>query len=122
MSRLDSSPSTSYLKRSLREGTVIVISDGSYFPRYNIGSCAWILSTPDGKEWIEGGGVILGVLHEQNSYRNELGGQLGIISFINMIILPYSKYHITTVCDGLAALKSVGIDVEYIKCKRKKWI
>ena len=49
MSRVDSSHSISNLKRSLIDGTSISVSDGSYFPRYEIRVCAWIMSTPDDK-------------------------------------------------------------------------
>jgi len=83
------------------------VSNGSYFPRYEIGACAWIIASPDGREWIEGGGLIHGEPHKQNSYRSQIGGQLDIASLLHSIQLPPSSYHITTVCDGLAALESV---------------
>ena len=49
----------------------------------------WVdISTPDCVEWIEGGGVIPGLKSDQNSYRSELGDQLGIAAFISSVNLP----------------------------------
>ena len=47
-----------------------------FFSLPNTGACAWIISTPDGKEWIQGIGVVPGEAEEQNSYRSELSGLL----------------------------------------------
>ena len=72
MHRLNSSPTTSKVLTSLVNGTALGISDGSYFPQGQIGSCSWILASSDGSEWIEGGGIIPGPKHKQSSYRSEL--------------------------------------------------
>ena len=73
--------------------------NGSFFPLTNTGSCAWIIATHDGQEWIYGGGIITGEGKEQSSYRSELGGSLGVAAFMNCILLPNlnppGKYHIT---------------------------
>ena len=60
-----------------------------------------------------------GVPKDQNSYRSELAGQLGIASFFESICLPANSYHSFTLCDGLAALNSVGSASETIKCRGK---
>ena len=52
--------STSLLKDSILTGTAIAVSDGSFFPLQKVGSCAWVISSPDGSEWISGGGLIPG--------------------------------------------------------------
>ena len=97
-------------------GTAIAISDGSFSPRNKVGSCAWILSSPDGREWIKGGGILPGDHTEQGSYRSELGGQCGIAVTVDCIDLPNpitgELCHITSICDVLASLNKVGIDKE----------
>ena len=65
------------------------------------------------------GGVIPGTKKNQNSYRAELGGQLGIASFNQSVVVPPGKYTMKTVCDGLAALEKVGVDKEYIRSSAK---
>ena len=104
MHDIESSPTTHLLKRSIIEGSAFAVSDGSYFPFTKTSACAWIISTP-GKQEIEGGGVISGEIQEQNSYRSELVGQLGVAVVVDCLKLPTieppNKYHITTICDGI---------------------
>ena len=50
---LSSSPSTDHLLAHLLLGTAVAVSDGSYFPTNKVGACAWIISIPDGSEWIK---------------------------------------------------------------------
>ena len=38
----------------------LTVSDGSYYPLAEVGACSWTISTPDGKERVQGGGVISG--------------------------------------------------------------
>jgi len=47
------------------------------FEQYATTAAAWTLSSADGVEWIEGGGIVPGVTSELNSYRAELAGLLG---------------------------------------------
>ena len=47
MSRLKWSESTSKLRESIVNGSVVAVSDGYYFPRYEAGACTWIIVTPD---------------------------------------------------------------------------
>ena len=101
MHRLNSSPSTSKLLSSLVDGSALGVSDGSYFPHEQIGSCAWILSSSDGSEWIEGGGIIPGPKQEQSSYRSELAGQTGLSIICSHLLLPpvhKQTKHITLLC------------------------
>ena len=67
MSRLNCSISTDKLRFSIINGSVIAVSDGSQFPQYKIVMCAWIITAPDGKEWIEGGGIVTGILQKKLS-------------------------------------------------------
>ena len=57
---ISSSPSTVSLYAHIIANTALAASDGSYYPHEKVGACAWIISTPDEKEWIKGGGVIPG--------------------------------------------------------------
>ena len=120
MQRLRCSCSTSELYRHLMEGTAIIVSDGSYFPDYQVGACAWILATPDGNEWIEGGGLVPGPPEDQSAYRSELAGQLGAVSFLDAIdITVQDKTTMTTSCDGISALRQVGKVPDRIRCSTK---
>ena len=110
---------TSTLRQHIISGTALAVSDRPYYPNEEVGACAWTISTPDGKERVQGGGVIPGVSKEQNSYRAELGGQLGIANFIECVDVPPGSYKIKTVCDGLSALDKVGVDKEYIRNSAK---
>ena len=52
------------------------------------------MSTPDGKKRVEGGVIISSLCKDQNSYRTELGGQLGMSIFVESIVVPYGEYKI----------------------------
>ena len=58
MSQLRFSTSISTLKQCIMEGNVFVVSDRSYIHMFSSSSCAWIITTPDGKEQIKVSGVI----------------------------------------------------------------
>ena len=63
--------------------------------------------------------MLPGIKKEQNSYRAELGGQLGIAAFVEAVEVPEGQYEMKTVCDGLSALEKVGLDKEYIRSSAK---
>ncbi len=72
--RLQSYNHTSKLFESLMNGSVPTVSNGSlFFQTERVGACAWAISSSDGSEWIEGGGIILGPVNEQSSSCSELG-------------------------------------------------
>jgi len=117
MAHLDSSTTITNLIQSIRDGTALAVSDGSFYPLSRIGAAAWIISTPDQSEWIEGGGVLPGPLISQDPYRSELAGLLGMavcLSSMSTLIGP-SNNAITTACDGLSALQKVQVRKENIK-------
>ena len=67
-----------------------------------------------------GGGLIPGEKQDQDPYRSELGGLLGLATIISGIILPSTlRPTITIGCDGLSALNQVGLDTSIIKAKMK---
>ena len=117
-SSFSSSASTSSLLHHLTNGTALGVSDGSFYPSHKVGACAWIISTPDGNEWVKGGGIIPGPSHVQSAYRSELGGLLGLLLFLQAIVLPPSpRSTITIACDGKSALKQVNIKKVSLKSK-----
>ena len=116
MHDLSSSHSTINLWREILTGKAYAVSDGSYFPTTQTGACAWIVSTRDGAEWFKGGGIIPGSKEDQDPYRSELGGQVGLASVITSIILPTDvRPNITIACDGEAAINRVNMDSNIIK-------
>ena len=120
MTSITSSPTTADLLDHIIKGTAYGVSDGSYFPSTQTGSCAWIISTPNGQEYIEGGGLIPGEGVDQDPYRSELGGQLGLAAIATGIHIPaHSSPTLTIACDGLSALNQVGMDKQKIKAKMK---
>ena len=48
-------------KKNIVSGTALAVSDGSYYPSKDVGAYAWTISVPDGKEKVQGGGVIPGL-------------------------------------------------------------
>ena len=72
MNTLLTSPSIEGLLLAIRDGAGCADRDGSYYPNEKVGAAAWIIITPDGTEWIEGGGVLPCPADVQNSYRSEL--------------------------------------------------
>ena len=83
-------------------------SGGLCHPITRTGACAWIVSTPDDIEWIQGSGLISG---DKDPYRSEIRGQLGLATITSGIQLP-NEYtpKLTLACDGLSALNQVGKD------------
>jgi hypothetical protein len=110
MSNLWTSPTIEGLLLALRDGAGCEVSDRSYYPNEKVGAAAWITITPDGTEWIEGGGVFPGPADVQNSYRNELGGQVSIASCLQSIKQEFDGQETSflTACDNLGALNKVG--------------
>ena len=79
----------------------------------------WIVVTSDGGEWIQSGGIILGVENNQGSYRSELGCLLGISSVLHGVNLPIqinrNLLHTTVLCNRLSALDILGKDMILVK-------
>ena len=121
MNHLISTPITASLLYHILHGSAVGVSDGSYYPDTNVGACAWIVSTPDGSEYISGGGLLPGSPSEQNAYRSELGGQVGLAAFITALELPEeSNPSITIACDGKSALSKINQPRMKVHCKDKQ--
>ena len=116
MNYVSSSTTTHNLWNEILQGQAYAVSDGSFFPTSRTGACAWIVSTRGGQEWIKGGGIIPGSSYDQDPYRSELGGQVGLASFISAIILPTgASPNITIACDGKAAIDRVNMETSSMK-------
>ena len=67
-----------------------------------------------------GGGVIPGREAEQDPYRSELGGKLGLAAAVSSIMIPNNATsHLTVACDGKAALGRVQLNANKAKAKMK---
>jgi len=77
-SHLCPSASIEQVLSDILTGTAVAVSDGSYFEQYSTVAAAWIITSADGQECIEGGGIVPGAIQDLNSYRAELAGLLGI--------------------------------------------
>jgi hypothetical protein len=104
------------ISQSIQEGTLKLVSDGSYLETHKLGTAAWILETPNGVT-TSGRITIPGSEEVQGSYRSELGGIYGGLSHVALICkhLKISNGHITIGCDGLGAVQI--IDKEFTVTK-----
>ena len=87
------------------------------------GLCAWIVSSKNGNQWIEGGGLVTGEKCDQGLYRSESWGQLGVLAFLELISLPNAVYFIKIACDelGLDLLHIAQIIGSLYKQQPKNW-
>ncbi len=69
----------------LTKGQVILISDGSYNPKNNYSSAAWILEGKTSSLHFSGRVITPGQAEIQSAYRSELAGILAAVSFINTV-------------------------------------
>ena len=75
-----------------------------------MGACGWVVVTPDGTQWISGGGIVPGTMDDQSAYRSKLAGQVGIVAFLEALIFTDNPdLSITTLCDGISALQKVHL-------------
>ena len=105
MSILSPTQSTSNLLDNLLQDTAYIVSDGSFYPTTRTYSCAWIIFTSDGIEWIQGRRLHIGCKENQDLYRSEFGGQLGVDVVASAVMLPDgSKLMIKIVYNSLSEL------------------
>jgi hypothetical protein len=92
------------LAQALSNGTAIAVCDGSY--KQGKGASAWVMEGDSSKGRIKGFNWVSGSTVNQSSYRSELAGLLGIVTFT----IELCKYHsikeasITIACDNISAL------------------
>jgi hypothetical protein len=99
-------------------GKAIAVSDGSYFEQYSTAAAAWIISSADGQEWIEGGGIVPGAILDLNSYRAQLAGLLVISVGFQCLgaIYPHDMVAANVVaCDSIRALEKTAVERHKVK-------
>jgi len=67
---------------ALRDGTAIAVSDGSFKDQF--GTAALVIEGPDSDNQMLAVNVTPGHPEEQLSYRSELSGIFGIVTFVNL--------------------------------------
>jgi hypothetical protein len=77
------------LLQDIRQGTTILISDGSYNPLHRRGTAAWVLEGTTSLAQISGRVITPGRDSEISAYRSELSGMLAAITVINAL----AKHH-----------------------------
>ena len=79
------------------------------------------MSTPDGNEWIKGGGFVPGRQEDLNSYRGELGSLVGIVNCLEALfsILDCSSHGIITASDNVSAVDCLTLKRHNIKSSTK---
>ena len=103
---------------NLLQDTAYNVSDGLFYPTTITVSCSWIVSTHNGTEWTQGGGLIPGCKEYQD--HSDLGGQLGLAAVVSAIILTDGiKLVITIACAELLVLNQSSMDRSIIKAKLK---
>ena len=115
------SDSIEHLLASINNGTALTVGDGSYFEDRMICTCGWIISSPDGEEWIKGGGYIPGREEDLNSYRGELGSLVGIVNCLEALqpLLTQSSNGIITASDNDSAVDCLWMRRHHIKASTK---
>jgi hypothetical protein len=92
------------------EGTVVSVSDGSYYPDSGQAAAAWIIELACRTQWIIGAMTVPGPRSQFSSYRSELTGLLGItISLRLLATCAAPPNHCIIGCDGEAALRALTI-------------
>lgn len=96
------------------KGNVICVSDGSFQPsNNNIATAAWTICTTDGKHKLQGLAIVPGDRDQNDAYRAELTGIIGIIEMLQIIYqqvasLLTTKAYIELFCDGKSVLDKLS--------------
>ena len=101
--------SESKLAESLRTGTAVAVSDGSYSEELGIGTASWVISTIDKVNMITAGAYSPGAASCQSSYQSEILGLLGILEelYIRCKTWQITSGKCRIFCDGISALYRV---------------
>jgi len=122
---LETSPSIDVLLQDILDGKAVAVCDGSYFEQFATAAAAWTISSADGVEWIEGGGIVPGVTSELNSYRAELAGLLGpavglqCLSPLLIAAEPTIDTAMVVACDNIRALEKTVVHSDRVKVSWK---
>jgi hypothetical protein len=86
--------------REIEQGTLWLVSDGSFNPSMHTGTAAWILEGISSKVHISGKIITPGEPTDQSAYRSELAGILAALTVINFSTTYYNVTGtITLHCD-----------------------
>jgi exonuclease III len=117
---LDATNDIGKLLQDFRNGTVVSVSDGSYYPELGKAAGAWIIESSCRQEWIIGAMTVQGHRDDFNSYRSELTGLLGISVTLRTLATCFpAPQHAIIGCDGKAALQSLILNREDINANSK---
>ena len=109
------------LAQHITQGTLLAVSDGSYFDEHKTGGAAWYIESPSSMAHSFGCCITPGPPSAQNAFRSELMGILGLIVHINKIATTHniSTGTVTIQCDGESALNAVNSHHSIIHNNRK---
>ena len=105
--KIQSSKNIEEIVKSIRGGTAIAVSDGSFKDEH--GTAAWVIEDYLAKERLLGLTMVPSFPIDQSAYRSEVAGLYAIVKVISIIIEVYNiteaQAGITIRCDGLSALE-----------------
>ena len=82
---LESTDQLDILFEDFSNGTMVSVSDGSYYSDSNKAACAWLVESACRSQWILGSMMIPGNTDDHSAYRSELGGLLAISVIIKLL-------------------------------------
>ena len=112
------------LATSIRNGTAIAVSDGSFSEDLGQGTASWVITTMDKKNLSTAGAIAPGPASCQSPYRSEMLGLLGILEELYYRCIEWNirSGKCTIFCDGISALHIVqdvtinSISTRYKSC------
>jgi hypothetical protein len=109
------------LKENISNGTLRLVSDGSYNPKLHLGTASWVVESLDKQLQITGNLIMPGEAEIQCSHRSELSGLLGGIQYINKSckILNIHQGDVRMGCNGEGAIIMVSSFHDKVNSSRK---
>ena len=110
--KVTSTDDVTELIQSIRDGTAVIVTDGSYFEEWHTGSAAWTIESFSGAQHITGISVTPGPPSIVNSHRSELVGTLAALEMLSEVC---EMFDITTGsvllgCDCINALRQAMVN------------
>jgi exonuclease III len=108
------------LLRDIRLGHAIAVSDGSYYEQSGESGAAWIIASPDRKNFITATAIPPGPISIQSSYRSELVGLLALLQEILSLCTTHNLISgtLTIYCDNINALRKIfQSDIDFVNPK-----
>ena len=110
-------------RQDIEDGTIKVVSDGSYNNKDKAGTAAWIMESACGNYQMGGTAPVPGPPESQSSHRSELFGLIAATLHINKFCKAHAvrQGSIRMGCDGLGAINIAKEDYEITKTSRKNF-